>query len=201
IHAPGLNISFADTAGNIALWSAARLIQRPDHVNSKLILDGATGADDPLGCYPFDAKPPAEYPMSALIYYANSQHDTTAFGVMHPGYYTPPVRMERIAKMLKQREDWDIEKMKVVITDHYSEADAELAKHLFSILKVSAENELIEFYSNLETWQGDHDLHSTVPVLYYPFLYHLMESTFGDELGEEQFEAYLNTYLMKRTNF
>lgn len=201
IHAPGLNISFADTAGNIALWSAAHLIQRPDHVNSKLILDGATGADDPLGFYPFDANPQVENPMSGLIYSANSQHDSTAFGVMHPGYYTPPVRMERIAKMLKQREDWDIEKMKVVITDHYSEADAELAKHLFSILKVSADNELIEFYSNLETWQGDHDLQSAVPVLYYPFLYHLMESTFGDELGEEQFEAYLNTYLMKRTNF
>ena len=201
IHAPGLNISYADTTGNIALWSAAHLIRRPGHVNSKLILDGSSGADDPLGFYPFAANPQVENPVSGMVYSANSQHDTTAYGVMHPGYYTPSVRMERIAKMLQQREDWDIEKMKNISIDHYSEADAELAKHLFAILKASADNELIEFFSDLETWQGDHDLHSTVPVLYYPLMYHLMKATFGDELGEEQFGAYLNTYLMKRTNF
>src|SRR5690606_36478170 len=66
IHAPGLNISFADTAGNIALWSAAHLIQRPDHVNSKLILDATTRADHPIRCYPFSSNPPVAHPNAGM---------------------------------------------------------------------------------------------------------------------------------------
>lgn len=201
IHAPGLNISYADVDGNIALWSAAHLIHRPEHVNSKLILNGGSGADDPLGYYPFEANPQLENPESGMVYSANSQHDTTEFGMMHPGYYTPSVRMERIAHLLNQKDDWTISEMKTVVNDHISAADADLAHHFYDIIKSSGDESLVQFFEPLKDWEGDHDVQSTVPVIYYPLMFHLIEGTFADELGDDQFEAYLQTHLMKRTNF
>ncbi len=37
IAAPGLNIMYGDTAGNIAWWAAAKLVERPAHVNPLMI--------------------------------------------------------------------------------------------------------------------------------------------------------------------
>lgn len=201
IHAPGLNISYADTSGNIALWSAAHLIKRPDHVRSKTLLDGATGEDDPRGFYPFEANPQVENPASGLVYSANSQHDTTQFGVMHPGYYTASTRMERIKDVLSSRSDWSVDEMKPLINDHYSEADRDLARMFFDIIQQSGNDVLITFFKSLNSWDGAHRIESPEPVLYYPLLYAVMSETFEDEMGAELFENWLQTHLMKRTNF
>lgn len=201
IHAPGLNFSYADADNNIALWSAAHLIKRPAHVNSKLILNGATGHDDPLGFYSFEANPQVENPASGVVYSANSQHDTTAAGILYPGYYSADARMIRIAELLSKQEIWSVEEMKKVTPDNFSPHDAKLAKVLFSEIARSDDSELIEFFEPLNSWQGDHELESKTPVLYYPLLYHLLHHTFADELGEEQFANFLNTPLMKRTTY
>lgn len=199
IHAPGLNFSYADVDNNIALWSAAHLIHRPAHVNSKRILDGATGKDDPIGFYPFEANPQVENPPSGVVYSANSQHDTTDAGILYPGYYSADARMLRIAELLSEQEVWSVEEMKKVAPDNFSPHDAHLAKVFYTEIARSDDRDLIEFFKPLNTWQGDHEIESTTPVLYYPLLYHMLHHTFADELGEEQFEQFLNTHLVKRT--
>ena len=57
IHAPGLNIMYGDAKGNIAWWASAKLVKYPPHVNTKMILDGASGKDDNIGFYDFYGKP------------------------------------------------------------------------------------------------------------------------------------------------
>lgn len=199
IHAPGLNFCYADTDNNIALWSAAHLIHRPEHVDSKLILNGATGHDDPIGFYPFSANPQVENPPSGMVYSANSQHDTTAAGIVLPGYYSADARMNRIAELLNEKDVWTVEEMKKVAPDNYSPYDARLAKVFYKEITQSGDDDLIQFFEPLNTWQGDHEIESKTPVLYYPLLYHMLQHTFADELGEEQFGNFLNTPLMKRT--
>lgn len=200
IHAPGLNFAYADTDNNIALWSAAHLIERPPHVNSKLILNGASGKDEPMGYYPFDANPNVENPPNGFVYSANSQHDTTQYGVMHPGYYTTNLRMQRIAELLGENNiRWDVEQMKAVSTDHTSKGDARLGQHLYTIIQKKGSKDQIDFFAPLADWKGDHELGSRLPVLYYPLVYHLLQETFADELGEEQFDQFLTTHLMKRS--
>lgn len=199
IHAPGLNFAYADTENNIALWSAAHLLERPAHVNSKLILDGASGKDDHLGFYPFEANPVVENPEAGFVYSANSQHDTTRYGVMHPGYYTTNQRMQRIEELIADKSQWDVEMMKSVPTDHWSKGDARLAQHLFEVIKKAGNDERIDFFSPLNNWKGDHELNSREPVLYYPLVYHLLRETFADELGKKQFEQFLTTHLVKRS--
>ena len=53
LHAPGLNINYGDAEGNIAWWAAGRLLIRPSHVNSFIIMDGASGKDEILGYHDF----------------------------------------------------------------------------------------------------------------------------------------------------
>ena len=93
VHAPGLNVMYGDVDGNIAWWAVGKLPIRPDHVNSKLILDG-TGKDDPLGYYDFSENPQAENPESGYVYSANNQ-SVSPTGKFHPGYYLPEDRARR----------------------------------------------------------------------------------------------------------
>ena len=46
IHAPGLNVVWANASGDIAWWAAARLPMRPQGVNPTFVLDGATERRD-----------------------------------------------------------------------------------------------------------------------------------------------------------
>ncbi|MDQ7048587.1 MAG: penicillin acylase family protein [Enterobacterales bacterium] len=86
IHAPGLNLMYANSQGDIAWWAAAKLPIRPDHVNPKYILDGASGKDDILGYYDFSHNPQQVNPESGFLYSANNQPQDMGDGLV-PGYY------------------------------------------------------------------------------------------------------------------
>ena len=47
IHAPGLNIMYGDAKGNVAWWASGKLYKLKSNSNRNLILNGATGEDDP----------------------------------------------------------------------------------------------------------------------------------------------------------
>lgn len=201
IHAPGLNVAYADVDNQIALWSAAHLLHRPAHVDAKRILNGASGADEPLGYFPFSANPQQENPLSGVVFSANSQHDTTAAGVMHPGYYLPPARMDAISSWLKEDKMWDMEQMKSIISDHHSRYDAQLAQRFFDLISLSGNDELTRFFGSLNSWNGSHLPNDVAPVVYYPLLYEVLFQAFADDLGEDAFDVFLSTHLMKRSIF
>src|SRR5690606_10023751 len=46
IHAPGLNVIYANAGGDIGWWAAGKLPQRPAGVNPSFILDGSNGEAD-----------------------------------------------------------------------------------------------------------------------------------------------------------
>ena len=119
LEAPGVNITYADKEGNIAWWAVARLIERPEHVESKMILDGSSGNDDPIGFYPFTANPHSENPPDGFVYSANNQPDS-ADGVLHPGYFYPGLRGQRIMELLSEKNDWDLQSFKEMVMDDTS---------------------------------------------------------------------------------
>jgi len=57
IHAPGLNVVWANAAGDIGWWAAAKLVQRPPSVNPSFILDGGSEQADKPGYYRFADNP------------------------------------------------------------------------------------------------------------------------------------------------
>lgn len=198
--APGLNIMYGDVEGNIAWFSMGKLALRPDHVNSKLFLDGASGLDEILGYVDFEDNPHSINPPAGYVYSANNQPESED-GTLHPGYYIPEDRARRIMEVLEKDNEWDIEKAKVMINDVKSLIAIQMSADFVSIIGdlengTANEKQALAILSN---WDGNSELNDIEPTIYIKMLYHFLEKTFKDDLGEKDFESFLHTHIFKRT--
>jgi len=202
IDAPGLNVMYGDIEGNIAWWASDKLVKRPAHVNSKLFLDGSSGKDEPLGWYDFSENPRSENPPWGFVYSANNQPEKME-DILYPGYYVPENRAKRIVEYLDSDKKWAVGDMKSMSTDVSSPVLAAVAKEIVETIendqaaKKSPNHE--KAIQILKEWHGAHQLDDVGPVIYYKLLYYIMENSMADELGEDDFQAFISTHLMKRT--
>ncbi|HMT29317.1 MAG TPA: penicillin acylase family protein [Bacteroidia bacterium] len=206
VHAPGLNILFGDTQGNIAWWAAAKLPIYRAGMNTKLILDGTTGDDDIEGYYEFEHNPQSENPADGIIYSANGSPDTV-MGLPYPGYYAPQDRSMRIKSLLYAQDKWTLNDLKKVSTDAVSLTQPVNAKIIIEALKGDPVLNSTAVHAKaanlLMNWNGNHLLSDTTPTIYYKLLAHIFESAMMDELGEKSYSTFVNTHYMKNayTNF
>ena len=199
IHAPGLNIMYGDKDGNVAWWAAAKLPIRPEHVNPKLILDGSTGGDDPLGYFDFSENPQAENPAWGYVYSANNQ-SRSATGKLHPGYYLPEDRAKRIVHLLEQKNDWTADDFKAMLLDATSDNAPAIAFSMTGAIRSNGFSEPAKAaLEMLITWDGNYGLTSTAPVIYNKMLFHVSKATFADEMGDELFNVFNGNHVMKRS--
>lgn len=202
IDGVGLNVMYGDREGNIAWWAAAKLIKRPDHVNSKLFLDGASGMDEPLGYYEFAENPQSENPPAGYVYSANNQPDSIT-GTLYPGYYVPEDRARRIVEYLESDTIWSADTMKQMNTDVtslvYPEVSNEILKTIKNDKVLTNTTNHEQAYQILQKWDGDHPIHNVAPTIFYTLLSHILENTMADELGDDDFKAIVSSHLMKRT--
>lgn len=199
IHAPGLNIMYGDNQGNIAWWAAAKLPVRSEKVHSKIFADGSDPETMAKGWYPFTDNPQSINPESGFVASANNQPDTLKNGVFFPGYYYPGDRWNRIAKTITAREDWDLESIKSLQLETINETHPKNAQFMLSQVNLDEFESNSEVLENLKNWDGDHKLNSTNPTVYYKWLYHSLRLAMTDELGEDGFNAYLETFMMIRS--
>jgi penicillin amidase len=199
IHAPGLNIMYGDKAGNIAWWAAAKLPIRGENVHSKIFADGSDAKAQPQGWYPFSVNPQSINPESGFVASANNQPDSMSNGVLYPGYYYPGDRYNRIAKTVTSRTDWDLESIKSLQLETLNETNPENANFMLSKIKREEFMDHSEILDELENWDGNHDLKSTAPTLFYKWTYHTLRLAMEDELGKDGFTAYLGTFMMIRS--
>ncbi|MFD2200670.1 penicillin acylase family protein [Shivajiella indica] len=199
IHAPGLNVMYGDNKGNIAWWAAAKLPIRPEHVSSKIFLDGSNPIDEPKAWIPFEENPMSINPESGFVASANNQPDTLSNGIFYPGYYYPGDRWNRIAKAVTSRTDWTQENSKGLQLEAVNE------NHPLNLLSMiqTVDNELFKGYEPaldaMKSWNGSHNLESIVPTVYYKWLYHTLHGMMADELGEDDFANFLKTFLYIRS--
>ena len=198
IEAPGLNVMYADIAGNIAWWASARLPIRPDHVNSKLILDGSSGKDDYLGYYDFSHNPQSENPPSHYVYSANNQPDTVK-GVLFPGYYRPIDRASQIENAVATKNDWTAEQVQTMTANVTSPIAPMVAKELGLVLEKSTVSEVTELADILANWNGDHQQSAIEPTVYYNVLSWVLYYAMADELGYKDYVDLANSEVMKRS--
>lgn len=207
LHAPGINLMYADAKGNIAWWAVAKLVKRPPHVNAKFILDGASGADDPLGFYDFSENPQAENPPTGYVYSANNQSVMNIAGeeVLHPGYYLPDDRAKRIVELLEAKETLTRQDLKDLYLDNKNPNIApivgEMVAQVDASLLSDAEANALEVFSK---WDGHHHYDTKGAQLYYAWLIHILEYAMVDELtgldsimGQKVFENFMQSHFMK----
>jgi penicillin amidase len=198
IHAPGLNVMYGDAEGNVAWWATAKLYQMPDSISTKFVLDGASGEQERIRFLNFPENPQAINPPWNYVYSANNQPDSIS-GLLYPGYYLPENRAKRIVSLLDEKDDWDKETVSLMALDVTSSVNPEIVSELIKVIDVSGFNEeQLVTLDELKNWKGNYPLENTSAALYHRFEYYLLERTFADELGEEQFKQFLSTHLLKR---
>ncbi len=191
IHAPGLNIVWANAAGDIAYWSAARLPIRPAGVDPQFVLDGSRPEADKLGWHPFSANPQQENPLGGLIVSANQAPTASV-----PGYYAPPDRARWLTQALADPDvRWDTAGMQRLQQAHLSDTAQESATALRILMGDPdalpvAEQRLLAL---LAAWNGRHAVNDVAPTLYHQWLYEVLRAAMADELGEAGFDLLLRT--------
>lgn len=200
VGAPGLNISYGDASGNIAVWSASKLLKRPADNRGKLFLNGYSGKDEYLGFYDFEKNPKTVNPVEGMIISANQKHDTTE-GVSYPGYYAPDTRYDRIAERLPKIFPASIDSIKTLSLDVKSNTEVNLCSELVQVV-LNSPAVLTELEENaleeLRNWDGEHGLKDVAPTIYYQALYTILNKTLSDELTKPNFEKLLNTHFIKK---
>ena len=197
LAAPGLNVSYADSAGNIAWWAVGRIPIRPAHVNSKCVLDGASGRDDYLGYLPFEKNPRMVNPASGIIITANNLSTKRPLGPVRSleGYWQPSDRAARITELLSAKEKWSLDDMKAAQTDVKAYNAGWILRILAEIIESGrTENALTSreaaALETLKKWDGVYSVELPAPSLYECFSYHILKEGVGDEFGEENFKQF-----------
>jgi penicillin amidase len=193
IHAPGLNIVWANAAGDIGWWAAAKLPIRPAGVNPMFILDAAKGEADKLGYYAFNFNPQEENPPRGYIVSANHQPKPSS-GVPVPGYYLLPDRVQRLDAALSAPDRlWDTQASQALQLDPGNGYGLRLMKELLPILQqVLTDPNDKAFLEPLEKWDGNYTRDSIAATLFSQFSYELAKAAFEDELGPVQFATLLD---------
>lgn len=180
---PGLNIIYADTSGNIALWAAGKMMKRPVHFNTKVFIDGTKSENTTIEYYSFEENPHEINPQCGYVFSANRVPDSLLH--RHPGYYAPPDRSMRIEKLLGEKDKFDIPYMKRIQRDNVNENYASIAHRFADELKtmnVTVSKNGESFLEILQQWKGEHELHSTGPSAFYKLLSELLDRSLADEL-------------------
>ncbi|MFD1294668.1 penicillin acylase family protein [Lutibacter holmesii] len=198
IHAPGLNIMYGDAKGNIAWWAAGQLYKHKPHVNSKFILEGASGEDDIVNYLDFSENPMAENPSWEYVYSANNQPDSIA-NTLYPGYYLSEDRAKRIVNLIEPKNNWNKETFGEMINDVTSAVAPQNIQQLIAVINTgNLSSQELKALNILKNWDGANQIEAIAPTIYNKWIFTYLKNTFEDEMGEKLFAQFVNTHLMKR---
>jgi penicillin G amidase len=192
LHAPGLNIMYGDAKDNIAWFASGKLYSYREGVNTKTVLDGASGNDEIVDYFDFEENPMAINPKTNYVYSANNQPDSIKGG-LYPGYYLPEDRAKRIVQLLEAKNDFTKEDVAKMIYDVTSASVPTIIKSLSTGIdksQLSASEKLS--WSILQKWNGYYGKEEVAPTIYSRFLYEFLVATYKDEMGES-FNQFINT--------
>ena len=197
IHAPGLNLVWANAQGDIAWWAAAKMPIRDKSAEPSFILDSQSAASKKYGFYPFKDNPHEENPARGLIVSANFL-PASPNQVPLPGYYNLADRGAQLIEQLSQVDTkWDTQNSQAVQLGERTGYAQRLLQPLLTDLKESAhgyeEKKLIE---QLSAWQGNYPTNSYLPTLFTEFSFQLLQAAMLDELGESVFNNLLHTRII-----
>lgn len=193
IHAPGLNIIWANAGGDIGWWASAKLPIRPEGVNPTFILDGSSAEADKLGFMPFTDNPQEENPARGYIVSANHQPVPDS-GIEIPGYYNLPARAIQLDQHLADSSvKWNLQNSQALQLDTGSGYAQRLLKPLLPIIQASASADEQELVQQLIHWNGEHNIDDIAPTIFNQLIYQLSYEAMRDEMGDSFFATLITT--------
>lgn len=195
VTSPGVNVSYADAAGNIAWWAAGKIPIRPEGVFHKSLLNGADGSSEVIDFVPFEQNPHLINPPCGFIATANNMPTVQNVGPIPTmqGYWQPGDRAARIEEVLASKDDWDVESLKALQFDDKGWAAPMVLSHVLGILEASgtswneAEGDALAI---LKKWDFLHGVDSAGASIYQYVIDEILRQAVMDEFGEQLFGAY-----------
>ncbi len=199
ISSPGLNIMYGDAKGNIAWITSGKLYKADKSVNSNFILNGANGVDDKKEFLDFKQNPYAINPPWNYVASANNQPEAIN-NYLYPGYYLPVNRAKRIKVLVGPKNDWTLDEVSKMSTDNVATFDKDLASKWLKLVDKNSKSEtILKATKAIENWNGSTSTDEIAPSIFNKWIYFYLKNTFEDELGNDDFNSFLGTHIMKQT--
>jgi penicillin amidase len=150
---PTQNVVYSDDQGHIAYHAIGRVPLRPGGLAGVPIRDAA---HEWQGYIPYDAMPSVVDPPSGFLATANSRVTTSTSSSMLTLEWADPYRVERIYKLLQNRNQLKLTDMLAVETDVYSEVDQEIGHRLAYAIDHTpgADERLRQAADLMRSWDG-----------------------------------------------
>lgn len=186
---PAQNFIYADTTGNIALFTAASVPVRSG--NPVIFRAGWKPRLDWQRYVDGSALPAVINPGKGWVANANNPVDRS-FPYYLSVYWQSDSRYERIRQYLSDNNRLSREAFQVMQTDSYSNYARELTPLVLSIINTHPDTSLATAVSYLENWDYKYTRSETAASIFDVFLLRLTANTLGDELGDALCQDFLS---------
>jgi penicillin amidase len=178
---PSQNFVYADVEGNIGYQSPGRIPIRVTGDGS-MPVPGWTGEYEWEGEIPFDDLPRAFNPAEGYIATANNAVVSTEFPYFLAVDWAPGYRVRRIVDVLESSDSLTLADMQALHGDSHSVWASDALPYLTAWK--TEDPRLSEALELLRGWDGQETRDSAAAALFEAMRLHLIDLTFGDELGD-----------------
>ncbi|MEY3442226.1 MAG: hypothetical protein RLZZ519_507, partial [Bacteroidota bacterium] len=163
IEAPGLNIVYADVAGNIGYWMTGKTPIRGKG-NGEMPSIGWTGEYDFKGFVPFEEMPHTLNPERGYVVSANNKVVNADFPHFMGNVWMNGYRARRIEELLLQKDKWRRDDFPAIHMDVFCRPGLEFVAHLKDVVTVEGKAKLAR--DRMVNWDGQLTTNSVGGCLY-----------------------------------
>lgn len=192
LTAPAQAVVYADTAGNIAFWTAGRVPIREGRHHPMLPRPGWTGDAEWRGFVPFADLPRLANPPEGTIALANQKIADDSYPWHLSSLWEPPSRISRIRELLQGAPQFTADDFKRLQQDITSPFAREITGLLLSVTAPAAasDSSLAAAADYLRNWDYRFAVNDVATTIFNAFYVRLLENIYRDELGPEVFRTF-----------
>jgi len=191
--APGQNFIYADTAGNIGYFAAARLPVRP-HGNPILPFAGWDSQYDWTGYVPFDELPELYNPPNGIIANANNKIIDDTYPHYIGSLWEHPSRIQRILEMLEDNQTFLVSDFQRMQNDYISHHARDIVPYILQAYEdITIDDDdisrTLSYFRNWDFYFGAEDVPTAI---FNVFWMKMITNTFEPRMGEALFTEYIS---------
>jgi penicillin G amidase len=196
LHAPGVNVVWADKGGNYGIQEAGRVPVRPAESDGILPMPAWTGVHDWRGFVPFDELPTVTNPTRGFAVAADGRPGNAQYPYLVSCYWSDESKSLRIRDMIKDVSGHQKESFQKIQTDTLSPLARDLTPVLLKALhgragKSSEEEQAIK---TLSSWDFRMAKNSPGAAAFGLFYQSLLEDMFLKPLGEQLYAGFAGCF-------
>ncbi len=197
--APGQNLTYADTQGNIG-WRPGVKIPIREGAEALLPFDGTTSKHDWQGYVPFEEMPFLFNPEKGYISNGNNKTIDSSYPYYISRYWADPSRATQIQKRLEELKTVSIKDMADIQNDITSPFAQEYLKVFTKTYRKKSSVDGDRIYALLKDWDGKETIESQAALAFHLLYLAIVENLFEDELrllGKDSMKTLLSLRYIK----